>query len=85
MQTKMADGPSKGPSTNVFGFKEDKVERRKASYANRDATKVSTGSISRISSQLNYYEVICKETLHLVICSRKLSNNKTNNVANAWK
>ena len=34
--------PSKGPSTNVFGFKEDEVERGKASYANRDATKVST-------------------------------------------
>ena len=36
--------PSKRPSTNVFGFKEDKVEGRKASYANRDATKVSTRS-----------------------------------------
>ena len=34
--------PSKGPSTNVFGFKEDEVERRKASYTNRDATKVPT-------------------------------------------
>ena len=33
---------SKGPSTNVFGFKEDEVQRRKASYTNRDATKVST-------------------------------------------
>ena len=31
--------PSKGPSTNIFGFKEDEVERRKASYTNRDATK----------------------------------------------
>ena len=27
---------------NVFGFKEDEVERRKASYTNRGATKVST-------------------------------------------
>ena len=34
--------PSKGPSTNVFGFKEDEVERRKASCTNGDATKVST-------------------------------------------
>ena len=34
--------PLKGPSTNVFGFKEDEVEWRKALYTNRDATKVST-------------------------------------------
>ena len=34
----------KGPPTctNVFGFKEDKVEWREASYGNRDAAKVST-------------------------------------------
>ena len=34
--------PSKGPPTNVFGFKEDEVERRKALYTNQDTTKVST-------------------------------------------
>ena len=28
------------PSTNVFGFKKDGEKWRKASYANRDATKV---------------------------------------------
>ena len=40
----MVREPLKGPSTNVFSFKEDEVERRKASYANQDATKVSTHS-----------------------------------------
>ena len=46
----MADGkPSKGPSTNIFGFKEDEAERWKALHANRDATKVLTHD-TRISS-----------------------------------
>ena len=38
----MVHEPSKVPSTNVFSFKEDEVERQKASYTNRDATKVLT-------------------------------------------
>ena len=38
----MVNNPSKEPSTRFFGFKEDEVEQRKASYTNRDATKVST-------------------------------------------